>query len=130
MRSDSQVAFDRSRKASQRGLTGHPSLRREEAFEIFAQVLRDVARRSSFRVVHFNVMTNHIHIVASFSPKKVRKWSDEEVAERSLKLMPTATFAEARAIKARLGDECTPERLAKELAKNKRWIQQQRWRPN
>jgi hypothetical protein len=79
-------------------------------------------------IFSYDILENRVHIVAQFRPDLAARWSNLEVAQRSLELMPKATFPEARAIKAAAGVELTTEQLARRLAQNEAWIEQQRRR--
>lgn len=79
-------------------------------------------------VISYNVLDNHFHVVSQFRPDLADRWSPLEVAQRSLKLMPKATFPEARRLKAQAEGELSTEQLAQALSRNKPWVKKQRRR--
>ncbi len=46
-----------------RALPGMPNLRRSAQYAVIDRALRDALQREDFRVVHFAVQTNHIHMI-------------------------------------------------------------------
>lgn len=48
----------------------------------------DLAELFSIQVYSYAVMSNHYHLVVYFDPKAPWRWTDEEVAERWVKLFP------------------------------------------
>jgi hypothetical protein len=79
-------------------------------------------------IISYDITSRDLCIVAQFRPDQVQRWDDLEVARRSLKLMPAATFPEARRVKARLGETVSQKKLIAALAKEEQWVEQQRQR--